>query len=212
MENLRQIIKEVISEYKFNKVYILTENFSANILLSEHLKYHIDNNIAPLQSIFRAGSQSHIGLLNEVRVLWENHLLDIDEETKELFESSDLGKYGLFEGKKVPLDFPMEEEIIPEAEYQGKNVPIGKPKRGGAGSKKYYVYVKDPKTKRVKKVSFGDSGSLRSKINNSKARVAFAKRHKCAQKTDKLKPSYWSCRLPYFSKLLGIKTTYRGFW
>jgi hypothetical protein len=106
----------------------------------------------------------------------------------------------------------MEEEIISEAEYQGKKVPLGKPKRGGAGSKKYYVYVKDPKTKNVKKVSFGDSGSLRSKINNSKARVAFAKRHKCAQKTDKTKASYWSCRLPRFANLLGIKTTYKGFW
>ena len=33
-----------------------------------------------------------------------------------------------------------------------KDPPIGKPKRGG--SKAYYVYVRNPKTKKVKKVSF----------------------------------------------------------
>ena len=43
---------------------------------------------------------------------------------------------------------------ITEAEYQGKKVELNKPKRGG--SKKYYVYVKNPKTDRVKKISFGD--------------------------------------------------------
>lgn len=209
MENLRQIIKEVISEYKFNKVYILTENFSADILLSEHLKYHIDNNIAPLQSIFRAGSQAHVGLLNEVRILWENQLLDIDEETKELFEISDLGKYGIFEGKKVPLDFPMEEEIVSEAEYQGKKVALGKPKRGG--SKKFYVYVKDPKTKKVKKVSFGAPG-MSVGIKDPKRRHAFAKRHKCAQKTDRTKPSFWSCNVGRYAKLLGLGKNFYGFW
>ena len=65
-----------------------------------------------------------------------------------------------------------------------KDPPIGKPKRGG--SKAYYVYVRDPKTKRIKKVSFG-SGGLRAKIRNPKARKAFAARHKCSQKTDRTK-------------------------
>ena len=45
--------------------------------------------------------------------------------------------------------------------------PIGKPKRGGP--KAYYVYVRDPKTKRIKKVTFG-SGGLRAKIRNPKAK------------------------------------------
>jgi len=95
-----------------------------------------------------------------------------------------------------------------EAEKK-KNPPLGKPKRGG--SKAYYVYVKDPKTKRIKKVSFG-SGGLKAKINNPKARQAFAKRHRCSEKTDKTKASYWSCRIPRYSKLLGFKTTFTGYW
>jgi len=90
-----------------------------------------------------------------------------------------------------------------------KDPPIGKPKRGG--SKAYYVYVRDPKTKKVKKVSFG-SGGLRAKINNPKARKAFAARHKCSQKNDRTKPSYWSCRLPRYAKTLGLGNNKNTFW
>jgi hypothetical protein len=91
-----------------------------------------------------------------------------------------------------------------------KNPPLGKPKRGG--SKKFYVYVKNPKTKKIKKVSFGDTTGLSAKINNPKARQAFAARHDCKNKTDKTKASYWSCRLPRYAKLLGLKSSFSGFW
>ena len=93
-----------------------------------------------------------------------------------------------------------------------KDPPIGKPKRGGAGGKKYYVYVRNPKTKNIKKVSFGDSGGLKSKINNPEARRAFAARHDCKNKKDRTKASYWSCNLPKYAKALGINTTFTGYW
>jgi len=92
-----------------------------------------------------------------------------------------------------------------------KDPPIGKPKRGG--SKKFYVYVRNPKTKKVKKVSFGMAGGgLRAKLNNPKARHAFSNRHNCPQKKDKTKASYWSCHLPRYAKLLGFKTSFSGYW
>ena len=68
-----------------------------------------------------------------------------------------------------------------------------------------------PKTKKIKTVRFGSSG-LKAKINNPKARQAFAKRHKCSTKKDKTKASYWSCRLPRYAKLLGLKSNFSGFW
>ena len=83
--------------------------------------------------------------------------------------------------------------------------------RDSSGGKAYKVYVKDPKTGNIKTVRFG-SGGLRAKINDKKARNAFAKRHKCSEKTDKTKASYWSCRLPRYAKLLGLKSTFTGFW
>lgn len=91
-----------------------------------------------------------------------------------------------------------------------KHPPLNKPHRGG--SKKFYVYVKDPKTKRIKKVSFGDTTGLKAKINNPKARKAFAERHDCKNKKDKTKAGYWSCRLPRYASLLGLKGSYSGYW
>ena len=96
-----------------------------------------------------------------------------------------------------------------EAEFKGKDVSLNKPKRGG--SKAYYVYVKDPKTKKVKKVSFG-SGGLRAKINNPKARQAFAARHNCKNKKDRTKAGYWSCNLPRYAKQLGLGANKNTFW
>ena len=96
-------------------------------------------------------------------------------------------------------------------ESKDKNSPpLNKPKRGG--SKKFYVYVRNPKTKKIKKVSFGDTTGLSAKLNNPKARKAFAARHDCKNKKDKTKASYWSCHLPRYAKLLGIKSNFSGYW
>jgi hypothetical protein len=103
---------------------------------------------------------------------------------------------------------------INEAEYQGKDVKLNKPKRGG--SKAYYVYVnsgkktKDGKIK-VKKVSFG-SGGLRAKIKDKDARNAFAKRHNCKDKKDRTKAGYWSCNLPRYAKALGLGSNMNTYW
>jgi len=94
-----------------------------------------------------------------------------------------------------------------EAEYQGKDVELNKPKRGG--SKAYYVYVKDGD--KVKKVLFG-SGELKAKINNPEARKAFASRHDCKNKKDKTTAGYWSCNLPKYAKQLGLKSNFSGYW
>jgi len=101
-------------------------------------------------------------------------------------------------------------ENLNEAEFKGKEVQLGKPKRGG--SKKFFVYVKDPKTKKIKKVSFGDTTGLSAKINNPKARKAFAARHKCGTGEPKTSAKYWSCRLPRYASLLGLKNSFSGYW
>ena len=96
-------------------------------------------------------------------------------------------------------------KLLKEAEYQGKQVKLNKPKRGG--SKKFYVYVMNPKTKKVKKVSFGaksGGGNLAVKLKDPKARKAFSDRHNCPEKTDKTTAGYWSCALPRYAKSLGL--------
>jgi hypothetical protein len=181
--------------------------------ISEDMRYHLSNQIQLHENIFRPGSKSYVDLIHEARILWKQGIIELQGIDKFLFENTDLGRFGMYEGKMVPLDLPlMEIEILTEAELEEekKQPALGKPKRGG--SKKFYVYVKDPKTKRIKKISFGDTTGLRAKLNNPKARKAFSARHNCPQKKDRTKASYWSCRLPRYAKLLGFKTTFSGFW
>ena len=99
---------------------------------------------------------------------------------------------------------------VNEAKYQGKEVALNKPKRGGP--KKFYVYTRNPKTGKIIKVNFGDTTGLSAKINNKEARVAFSKRHNCPTKKDKTKAGYWSCRLPRYASLLGLKSSFGGYW
>lgn len=89
------------------------------------------------------------------------------------------------------------------------DVELNKPKRGGP--KKYYVYVKNDKGN-VIKVNFGDSGDLKSKINDPEARKNFASRHDCANKKDKTKAGYWSCNLPRYADQLGLSGGGNFYW
>ena len=121
--------------------------------------------------------------------------------------------YWILKESGVAKEFLKLDESLNEAKKKKKKTkkdpPIGKPKRGGP--KAYYVYVRDPKTKRIKKVTFG-SGGLRAKIRNPKARKAFAKRHRCSEKNDRTKASYWSCRLPRYASQLGLGANMNTFW
>ena len=106
-------------------------------------------------------------------------------------------------------------KIVTEAKKKkskkNDNKKLNKPMRDSSGGKAYKVYVKDPKTGNIKTIRFG-SGGLKAKINNKTARNAYAARHKCSTRNDKTKASYWSCRLPRYAKLLGLKSSFTGFW
>jgi hypothetical protein len=84
-----------------------------------------------------------------------------------------------------------EDDELDEAEYQGRKVPLGKPMRGDV--KKFKVYVKDPKTKNVKKVNFGDP-DMKIKKSNPARRRSFRARHNCDNPGPRTKARYWSCR------------------
>ena len=180
--------------------------------VSRELWYHIKNNISLEECVFRYGSPKYFTLINEARMLSYEEDIEFDNQTRALLET-DLGKFGIYKGEEVALYFPMiNQEVLEEKKKtkKKKTPPLGKPKRGGP--KAYYVYFRDPKTKRIKKVTFG-SGGLRAKINNPKARKAFAARHRCSQAKDRTTARYWSCRLPRYAKQLGLSVKNPGgFW
>lgn len=83
------------------------------------------------------------------------------------------------------------DESIAEAEYQGRQVKLGKPMAGDV--KKYKVYVRAP-SGNVKKVNFGDK-NMEIKRDNPERRKNFRARHNCSDKKDRTKAGYWSCRM-----------------
>ena len=358
---------------------IINENLASKQILSEGLKYHMDNNKPLTEHLYRAGSTNYFNLFAEARSLYSRGILDItNTDDLALLKETNLGHFGVLDGEKVPLDFPIElneletKEFLkavedefdvetlelmkraidsrvellskmkdvanPRTQVKGyvnrlnevreplkdiskefltkdmnlikkgnlfievsiegdkikidggqetedtvkgisgvrvgtskrfyettreviealKNIKgryykysitlektgfeeeegvtnytfyltpngireplneskkkskkkLNKPMRDSSGGKAYKVYVKDPKTGNIKTIRFG-SGGLKAKINNKKARDAFSKRHNCPAKTDKTKASYWSCRLPRYAKLLGLKSNFSGFW
>jgi hypothetical protein len=250
--------------------------------ISEGLRYHIENGVSLQENVFRIGSKKYLELFAEARLLNEWGVIQLDENSRHLVENTDIGKFGILNGKKVPLDIPMvventeqqtlqkiltqlqainantddaepelndanleldrlkdafdlmtsllakkgvasirtkqkaleEGEDLDEAKKKKKkkkDPPIGKPMRSSSGGSAYKVYVRDPKTGNVKTVRFG-SGGLRAKIKNPKARNAFAKRHKCSQKKDRTKASYWSCNLPRYAPALGLGNKMNTYW
>ena len=168
----------------------------------EAFQYHLDNNIPIRENIFRPGSDKYFELFNYARKQFQEGKFTPDWEDQELLET-DIGRVvTLNNGYKVPLDQPFADDDLSEAEYQGKKVELNKPKRGGP--KKFYVYVKNPKTGKVKKVTWGDTSGLSVKASKPGRVASFVARHNCKQKNDKTKAGYWACRTPRY-KSLGVK-------
>lgn len=176
-----------------------------------------------LDNPYRLGSTMYFEVIKEVKRLVAEDRYRLTEVDKMTIET-DIGQFDIFEGELVPLDCPMEEEepsIFEKLNLKGltyeekdeKEKELNKPKRGGA--KKFYVYVKDPSSGNVKKVSFGakDGGkNLSVKLDDPEARKSFAARHNCSSQTDKTSAAYWSCRLPRYAKQLGLSGGGSFFW
>lgn len=184
-----------------------------SFLLSEGMHYHINNNLPIRESVYRPGSQSFFSFIVEAKNAYRQGLIEVDQWDHDLL-TSDIGEYGEFNGGFVPLDYPIPAELdlmnenvenIDEAEYNGREVELNKPKRGG--SKKFFVYVKNPKTGRVKKIEFGAPG-MSVGLKDPKRRKSFASRHQCEKKNDKTKAGYWACRIGRYPNLFGGKSKY----
>lgn len=174
----------------------------SNLILEKALSFHRDNGIPLSQNIFRPHSENYYKLFAYARSLKES--LQLNEFDSYLMETN-IGEFGLFEGKHVPLDHP----FINEAEYKGREVELNQPKRGG--NKKFYVYVKNDKGNIIK-VEFGDTSGLDVNFDDEAARASFAARHQCHLKKDKTTPGYWSCNLPRYADQLGLKNGGNFYW
>jgi len=158
--------------------YVTFENEEGNHVLSVELHRQLeqiesDDLVEDLELLF-----NKIGTSDFVVEVSDNNPNEETYEGDDFFES-----YGDM--------WYNEDETLDEAEYQGRKVSLGKPMQGDV--KKFKVYVRDPKTKNIKKVNFGDP-NMRIKKSNPARRRSFRARHNCANPGPRTKARYWSCR------------------
>lgn len=205
-----------------NKLLLESKN-----ILSEGLRFHLIEGLGIDNNIYRPGSSKYFDLFREVRDLSHMGLYELNAVERYFINETDIGEWDLYEGNLVPLDYPIQEgdeslkpsiavEILEENKkrkksvkggnlYKGRKVQLNKPKRGG--SKKFYVYVKNPKTGKVKKVEWGARG-MSVGIHDAARRKSFAARHRCETTKDKTTASYWACRTGRYPHLTGGKKKY----
>ena len=165
-----------------------------DVMISEGLQYHLDNQIPLNENVYRYGSEEYFNIINEVRSLHKESNIDLSIMDEELVKQS-IGDKGVYEGKDVWLNFPMEEVRLYEAKHNGREVSLNSPKKSGSQN---YVYVtgclKDKS--KVKKITYGSA--MKDKLKDPDRRKAFAARHGCEGLSlkDKCTKKYWACRKP----------------
>jgi hypothetical protein len=105
-------------------------------------------------------------------------------------------------GKSVPNCVPVSEDVaeevdweqvVNEAEYQGKSVKLNDPFRTSDGPKKFGVYTMGPNGK-VVIVRFGDP-NMEIKRDDPERLKSYRARHGCDNPGPKWKANYWSCQM-----------------
>jgi hypothetical protein len=99
---------------------MLNESVAPRAILSEGLKYHLDNARPLTEHVYRAGSESYFNLWAEARALYSRNIIEVQGDDLEIITETDLGHFGMYENKKVPLDFIFEEVEVNEADKKKK--------------------------------------------------------------------------------------------
>lgn len=180
---------ELVGYYEMKEGETPMTLITENVKLSENLVYHLENNISLSNTVFRLGSEGWMDLVNEMRTLWEQGLLKVNEND-EFILLTEAGRTGIYQGKSVALDSP---------------------KRATGGNKKFVVYVNSGRKNAegrviAKKIGFGDP-NLSVKNKDPKRAKSFRARHKCHLKTDKTTPGYWACRIGRYAKQVGLSSS-----
>jgi uncharacterized protein YuzB (UPF0349 family) len=91
---------------------VLNENKAPRDILSEGLKHHLDANKPLTNQLYRAGSTKYFNLWAEARSMYSRGILEVENKKDlKILKQTNLGHFGIFEGKKVPLDFPIKNTV-----------------------------------------------------------------------------------------------------
>jgi hypothetical protein len=155
--------------------------------VSEGFRYHMDNGLDITNSVYRIGSEAYKNLFEETKKYWDEDNIVLSDKAGWMAKNLEVGKKAIYQGRDVELDTPA---------------------RGG--DKKFVVYHNSGRKDKdgniiAKKIEWGDTSGLSIKNDDPAAAASFWKRHKCDTK-EKMDPStagFWACYSPsLFSKQL----------
>jgi len=182
-------------------------NHFVRIVMEKEESIKLDESIFPIQNIYETNQDISVIEIPLSRLLSENEsdeyatrlanymfeqgYTDFDIEISTEDEALDEETYDGDDFYENYGDMWFnEDDVLDEAEYQGRKVPLGKPMRGDV--KKFKVYVRKP-TGNIVKVNFGDP-NMKIKKSNPARRRSFRARHNCDNPGPRHKARYWSCR------------------
>jgi hypothetical protein len=102
-------------------IYKSAREENKNKTLSEGLRYHLKNSISINDNVYRPGTREFFSLIKEAKSLWEEGKYSATPEEYEIFQS-DIGEWAMYEGKRVPLDFPMWDSVDEEKKGLWHNI------------------------------------------------------------------------------------------
>ena len=137
MNRIAKLVKEILStppkkdtcncgchscENVGNKGPVINENLNARVVMSEDMKYHVYNKLPLIESRLPYGSEAFLNLWAEARYLYSREAIHVNEVDKKILVETNLGEYGMYKGKKVPLDLTEQKHIFILSEGKIKRI------------------------------------------------------------------------------------------
>ena len=119
--DLKKLIRETLENKdcckatKPTKAPILNESIAPRDILSEGLKYHIDNKTPLTEHVYRAGSSNYFNLWAEARTLYTRGILDFSGDDLEILTETHLGEFGII------YEIEMGDKVKASKEYGGQS-------------------------------------------------------------------------------------------
>ena len=181
----------MLSESEMIETHIIDVSNEGVIVHADHFLYNMLEALGFITELKQGNEKDKRELFaKQIKDLKDKGFYRAADDTERVMKSIYKKKESFSPLEIAAMEGGLSIDDIGEAEYQGRNVPLGKPMAGDV--KKSKVYVRGPKGN-VVKVNFGDK-KMKIKKSNPARRKSFRARHNCDNPGPRHKARYWSCR------------------
>ena len=119
-----------LAPYEEKEIAKTSEGVTLNegVIASPGLEFHATNKLPLSECVYRIGSTAYIQFFAEARELFNEGAIRVNAGDRHLLRETDIGEYGVYGDKKVPLDIPFinegEEALAIYDDGQGNSAAI----------------------------------------------------------------------------------------